>query len=244
MLVAFLPALGALGISYLSSRQQQMGQASSAKATAKGVKARAKAAKTAAAMIPGKPRGTRSEGASGSPIVPSAAGGAFPGFGGQTTGGYQLPGFDFAGGGLVPSGPTGGGDCPGAFSVRIAGQCVDLTALPPGGDPAVTGQVGPGVSLAAPSGMGQLVTGYYGIGVVPRVEARTHRECPRGFKLGRDGVCYEHLARSQRMWDPGIKPLLTGGDRAAIARAARAARALERSKKSLKTASKALAKVC
>jgi hypothetical protein len=92
--------------------------------------------------------------------------------------------------------------------------------------------------------MGGLVTGYYGIGVIPRVEARTVRECPPGFKLGKDGVCYEHLSRTQRMWDPGVKPLLTGGDRAAIARAARAAGALERSKKSLKKASKALGKVC
>ena len=227
------PAIG-LGLSYLADRQQAGSAASSAKAANKALKARTKAAKMSAMQIPGKPRGTRSEGASGSPLVPSAAGGAFPGFPNQT-GGFPLSGF---------AGPAPAEGCPGAFSVRIAGQCVDLTALPPGGDPAVTGQVGPGVSLAAPQGMGRLVTGYYGIGVIPSVEARTVRECPPGFKLGKDGVCYEHLSRTQRMWDPGVKPLLTGGDRAAIARAARAAGALERSKKSLKKASKALAKVC
>jgi hypothetical protein len=230
---AFLPALGALGVSFLSQQVQRRGETSSAKAASKALKSRAKAAKVASMQIPGKPRGTRSEGASGSPLVPSAAGGAFPGFSNQT-GGFPVSSFA----------PEGAGDCPGAFSVRIAGQCVDLTALPPGGDPAVTGQVGPGVSLEAPQGMGRLVTGYYGIGVIPSVEARTVRECPPGFKLGKDGVCYEHLSRTQRMWDPGVKPLLTGGDRAAIARAARAAGALERSKKSLKKASKALAKVC
>ena len=236
MPVAFLPALGALGLSYLADRQASGVAASSAKSAAKTRKARAKSMKDAALQIPGKPRGTRSEGASGSPLVPSAAGGAFPGFTNQT-GGYPFPSF-------APEGTGVNGDCPGAFSVRIMGQCVDLTALPPGGDPAVTGQVGPGVSLAAPQGMGRLVTGYYGIGVVPSVEARTVRECPPGFKLGKDGVCYEHLSRRQRMWDPGVKPLLTGGDRAAIARAARAAGALERSKRSLKKASKALGKVC
>jgi hypothetical protein len=226
------PAIG-LGLSYLADRQQGSAAKRQSKATAKARKDRLLSTKQAAMQIPGKPRGTRSEGISGSPLVPSAAGGAFPGFTNQT-GGFPM----------TPFAPEGAGDCPGAFSVRIAGQCVDLTALPPGGDPAITGQVGPGVSLDAPQGMGRLVTGYYGIGVIPSVEARTVRECPPGFKLGKDGVCYEHLSRTQRMWDPGVKPLLTGGDRAAIARAARAAGALERSKKSLKKASKALAKVC
>lgn len=236
MLVGLIAPLVGLGISYLGQEAQRRSAADGAKAASKSLKGRAKVRKMESTKRPS------SEGSSGSPVVPSAMGDVIPGF--PQTGGYPLP-QSFAPGNIpTSSGGGGGGDCPGAFSVRIGGRCVDLTALPPGGDPAVTGQVSPGVSLAAPSGMGQLVAGYYGIGVVPRVEARTVRECPPGFKLGKDGVCYENLSRTQRMWDPGVKPLLTGGDRNAIARAARAAGKLERSKKAIRKASKALGKVC
>jgi hypothetical protein len=229
--VAFLGPLVAAGVSYLGAEAQSRRATSAAKSANKALKARVKEQKLSIMQqYPSKPRGTRSEGMSGSPVIPSAAGEVIPGFSGGM-------GFNTLQGGAPQQ-------CPGPFSIPIGGQCVDLTALPPGGDPAVTGQVGTGVMLQQPQGMGGLVTGYYGVGVIPRVETRAVRECPSGFKLGKDGVCYEHLSRSQRMWDPGVKPLMTGGDRAAIARAARAAGALERSKKSLKKASRALGKVC
>jgi hypothetical protein len=140
--------------------------------------------------------------------------------------------------GLVPS-----GDCPGLTSVRIGGVCVDLGALPPGGKPAVTGQT---QTPTGADGYGPAVKGWYGVGLTPRVEMVTARRCPRGMALGKDGVCYDRtrLRKSDREWVPPRKPLLTGGDRAAIAKAAAAGRKLERAQKSLKRASKALGKAC
>ena len=146
---------------------------------------------------------------------------------------------------LVPGGPVQG-ECPGAFSVRdpITGNCIDLTALPPGGDPAMTGPV-----LSAPAqadGYGPAVKGIFGVGIVPRVEVQTVRRCPPGTALGKDGVCYEGLGRNspKRAWPMGMKPLLTPGERRAIRIATSAAGKLKRAQKGLKKAGKALEKVC
>jgi len=51
------------------------------------------------------------------------------------------------------------------------------------------------------------------------------RRCGRGFVLATDGLCYDRktLRKDQRMWPPGRKPLLTGGQLNAIAIAAKAA---------------------
>lgn len=152
-------------------------------------------------------------------------------------GGPEAPGTGQA----IPGQTFAGGECPGATSVKIGGRCVNLGDLGPGGPPAVTGTV-PATNGAA--GFGQAVRGMYGPGVIPRVEARTVRKCPKGMVLGDDGVCYKGLARTRRMWDPGMKPLMTGGDRAAIRRAERAANKLKRAKKKLRKASKALDKAC
>lgn len=160
---------------------------------------------------------------------------------------------DFVGGG----GNGGGGgrsqivengapanDCPGMFSVRLPnGDCVNLGDLGPGGDPAITG------GMAGPTqanGFGQAVHGRFGVGILPRVDVQTVKRCPRGMALGKDGVCYDGLGRNspKRAWPMGVKPLMTGGDRAAIAKAASAGRKLERSKKQLKRAAKALEKAC
>lgn len=145
----------------------------------------------------------------------------------------------FGGGGSEPESapdPTvpGNGGCPGMFSVRdpITGRCVDLTALPPGGDPAFTAPVG------------EAVKGRYGAGLRPGQRTVDRLVCPGGWVLGDDDVCYERLARSRRKWDPGMKPLLTGGDRAAIRKAASAANKLKRARKGIKKASRALDKVC
>jgi len=161
--------------------------------------------------------GTGSEGASGEAVIPSA--------------GNQI----VAGGGV-------GGGCP-AWQIPMGDVCVDVTALPPGGRPALTGQTS---SLASSDGFGGAVNGMFGVGLVPRAEVQTVRSCPRGMVLGKDGVCYSKrtLRKSDRMWDPGTKPLMTGGDRNAIRRAAAAGRKLERAKKQLRGASKALGKAC
>lgn len=102
----------------------------------------------------------------------------------------------------------------------------------PGGDPLFSAPVG------------EAVMGRYGPGIRPGVETIDRRVCPPGFVLGKDEVCYERLSRKRRKWDPGMKPLLTGGDRAAIRKAAAAGRKLKRSKKQLKKASRALEKAC
>lgn len=149
------------------------------------------------------------------------------------TGDPSVPGTRFG-----QQGGTGnqdaGGPCPGLSSIYdpVTGRCVNVTDAAPGGDPLFT----------APTG--EAVHGRYGAGVVPAQQSRTVRMCPSGWVLGDDGVCYERLARSRRMWDPGMKPLLTGGDRAAIRKAARAASKLKRAKKQLRKSSRALEKAC
>lgn len=159
--------------------------------------------------------------------------------------------IDFLGGGggngatqetLVAQTGTAG-QCPGLFSVRVGDRCVDLSALPPGGDPAV---MGPVRGTNGFQGFGPAVKGIYGVGIQPRQEAQTVNRCPPGFALGKDGVCYEGLARNspRRKWPMGMKPLLTAGDRAAIRKAKSAAKKLAGSKKSLKKAARALEKVC
>lgn len=62
--------------------------------------------------------------------------------------------------------------------------------------------------------------GRYGAGYTPILMARNPtRVCPPGAKLGKDGVCYDRIARSNRMHDPGAKPFLTGGQVQTIKRA-------------------------
>lgn len=193
-------------------------------------------------------------GVTGVNIGPGGITGTGTVFGVPVTATIPLPGGPDAPAPAAPSSPglvapttTNSGECPGLMSVKdpITGKCIDLTALPPGGDPAMTGPVAPGVTKQG-GGYGAAVMGWYGVGLIPRVEVQTVRRCPPGMALGKDGVCYDGLGRNskKRAHPRGMKPLMTGGDRAAIARAARVARALDRSKKSLKKAGKALEKVC
>lgn len=65
------------------------------------------------------------------------------------------------------------------------------------------------------------VNGRYGAGVTPMAVQAARMWCPAGYKLGKDNVCYECLPKSQRKWNPGTKPMLTGGDLNAIRRAKR-----------------------
>lgn len=148
--------------------------------------------------------------------------------------------------------PTGGdplglgGPCPGLFEIQGPdGTCIDLTAILPGGDPAVTGQV-PVNGIGPSRGFGQPVNGRFGVGVVPRVEVQSVRRCPKGMALGKDGVCYDGLGRNspKREWPMGMKPLLTPGERNAIRIAGRAAGKLSRSKKTLRKTARDLEKAC
>lgn len=156
--------------------------------------------------------------------VIAAGGAALLGLGDDDTGAMDpsVPG--------TPLSDPGTNGCP-EGSIQVRGTCVDPGAALPGGDP-----------LFSPAGF-QPVRGLNGAGFAPMQETRQVRVCPPDHVLGKDNVCYDSLPRTRRKWDPGMKPLMTGGDRAAIRKAARAARKLKRSKKQLKKASRALDKV-
>lgn len=65
------------------------------------------------------------------------------------------------------------------------------------------------------------VNGRYGTGVVPVAVARERLECPTGYILGKDEICYDRLRKGDRKHNPGTKPFLTGGEVAAIRKANR-----------------------
>lgn len=125
---------------------------------------------------------------------------------------------------VLPKSIAAGGPCPGIGKVRgPGGTCIDLFALPPGGDPAITAQVG------------AAVMGRYGAALAPGSRIIDRAVCLRGMVLGNDGLCYNRtqVKNSERMWPRGRRPLLTGGDMRAISTAARAAGRLERTTKRL-----------
>jgi len=118
---------------------------------------------------------------------------------------------------LVPT-----SSCPDG-QVGIPPACFDLV---PGGDTS-----GGGMYI----GYGEAVMGRYGAAIQPAVMPIQVKKCPRGAVLGNDGLCYNSrdLRKSDRMWVPGRKPLLTGGDLNAIARASRAANKMKTQQKRL-----------
>lgn len=129
------------------------------------------------------------------------------------------------------------GECPGLFSIKnpVGPGCIDLGALPPGGDPATTPGFG---GAGGPSGA--TVMGQFGAALVPGSRIIDRADCTfggtvRGMVVGSDGLCYNksQISNKERMWPVGRRPLLTGGDMAAISKAARAAGRLERTTKRL-----------
>jgi hypothetical protein len=118
---------------------------------------------------------------------------------------------------LVPTGPVG---CPsGQFLVN--GTCVNLGAALPGGAP-LTYPVS-GTQVAAGGGV---AVGAWGVPAYqPAYLQQTKRMCPRGTRLGRDGLCYPKalLGRNSpnRAWPAGRKPLFTGGELASLRKAQR-----------------------
>jgi len=112
--------------------------------------------------------------------------------------------------------------CPNG-QVGIPPACFDLI---PGGD-----TQGGGLMI----NYGEAVMGRYGAAIQPSQSSITVSRCPRGAVLGNDGLCYNSrdLRKSDRKWVPGRKPLLTGGDLNAIARASRAANKMKTQQKRL-----------
>jgi len=108
--------------------------------------------------------------------------------------------------------PSPGGPCgPGTIKMPN-GDCI---ALPPTF----------GVTTPA-EGDFQAVAGAFGMpAMAPKHELRSRFTCPPGMVLGRDNLCYPRqvLRRDSkfRKWRPGMRPVLTGGERRGIARARR-----------------------
>lgn len=123
-------------------------------------------------------------------------------------------------GGLLGGGGGGGGGGSGGF--------VDPAPCPPGynrqsdGSCRVQGMGGflPGDVGKQDFGWGT-VNGRYGAGYVPIVVQRNYSACPPGSKLGKDGICYDRIARTNRKHDPGARPFMTGGEVNVLRRAAR-----------------------
>lgn len=124
-----------------------------------------------------------------------AASGLLPGSGSSSGGG----------GGLVAPTP-----CPKGYTRQSDGSC-RVQGL--GGF--LPGDIGP-----QDFGWGT-VNGRYGAGYVPIVVQRNYSACPPGSKLGKDGICYDRIARTNRKHDPGAKPFMTGGEVNVLRRAAR-----------------------
>lgn len=107
-------------------------------------------------------------------------------------------------------------------------SATNLAACPPGYEMQADGScktTGLGRYLPGDVGMPDTgwtpVNGRYGAGVTPLPVEGVRLHCPSGYKLGKDNVCYECLKRKERKWDPGTRPLFTGGDVNAIARVRR-----------------------
>jgi len=129
----------------------------------------------------------------------------------------RLRALCIAAGGLLGGGGGGGGGggfqpvtpCPTGYKRRADGSC----------------QVeGAGGYLPGDIGMQDFgwgtVNGRYGAGYVPIVVQRNYSACPPGSKLGKDGVCYDRIARTNRKHNPGARPFMTGGEVSTVRRAA------------------------
>lgn len=75
--------------------------------------------------------------------------------------------------------------------------------------------------IGRPDFVWQPVNGRYGAGVSPMAVQAQRMWCPAGYKLGKDNVCYECLKKTERKWNPGTKPMFTGGEMNAFRTVAR-----------------------
>lgn len=124
----------------------------------------------------------------------------------------------------------------GAGSNLAAGSCPPGSRrIPPFIGPCVNTPGGPVTGGGVILSQGEAVMARYGAALVPQSEAVTVRRCPRGAVLAKDGYCYNksQLRRGDRMWVPGRKPLLTGGEMNALTVAARVTSRIEAKTKAL-----------
>jgi len=125
-----------------------------------------------------------------------------PRWGWDCTGSSTVPVSSFA--------PTAG--CPPLMKRDpITGQCKFFFGQQPGAEP---GGVGGGNAVAGAFGMPA---------IEPDVQEAIRLSCPTGMVLGRDNLCYpkQVLRRDSRFrkWRPGMRPILTGGERHGITKA-------------------------
>jgi len=137
-----------------------------------------------------------------------------------------ISGADLAARGLT----VGGANCKGGTPIWDGTRCITRDAA--------NALVGPTQvpTGTAPQGMvGEAVMGRYGAALVPTQESRITHTCLPGMVLGNDGLCYNRrdITNRERKYPKGRAPLLTGGERNAITKAARAAKKIERTQKQL-----------
>lgn len=128
---------------------------------------------------------------------------------------------------VPPPAPPGfsSGSCVPGFTRGPSGICLATGSPGAVSVGAFTGVSSPGTSMVAqPGGLD---------GQLPSARSSTTLICPPGMVLSKDNRCFNHLARKDRKWNPGRKPLLTGGERNAITKAAGAARKIQRTEKQL-----------
>lgn len=153
-----------------------------------------------------------------------AAGGLLPG------GGIISGAIDALTGGRGSGVVSGPGTGCGPGLIPIGGNCVDPTALLPGGRPFVSPAV-PRAPATRVGGGGDRL----GSGFPPDMIQSVRSDCGPRHVLGSDGLCYPKrgFPNRDRMWPKGRAPLLTGGERNAITKAAAAARKITRTTKQL-----------
>ena len=102
-------------------------------------------------------------------------------------------------------------------------------------NPATGNCIAPTSPRGAELFFGEATMGQYGAALIPGTQLVDRAVCPRGTHLGNDGLCYNksQITNKQRMWPAGRKPLLSGGDMAAISTAARAGRRMDLATKRL-----------
>jgi len=160
--------------------------------------------------------------------------------------GIKIPGFikkiargalDFIPGGRTINqgidfftGPTKPGPLPGTIAFQPSAKCTIGFEWDPVTQRCIQSGFRGAVERFLPGGelgtqediFGEAVQGRFGVGLVPgRVNISTRR-CPRGMKLGKDGICYDSIANSNREWPRGTPPLLTGGQVRSLRKAAAA----------------------
>ncbi len=171
--------------------------------------------------------------------------------GDQNLFGFSIPGILKKAAGLIPGvGPIIQELIPGANPGRMPGGFNPIPLA--GADPCkfgfsrdtptspctldlVPGPIGGRRTPVAAGPAGAASVGQFGVGMEPGIVNRAIRVCLKGMQLGSDGLCYNKgiLTNKQREWPRGRRPLLTGGEMAAISKASRAAGRLERTTKRL-----------